>query len=62
MTQFHYPILPHLSEAYNHLGNDEGNFRVTEYYGKHIVSLPIFEGMLCEEVDHVVETVNLYTI
>ena len=60
VTQIHYPIPPHLSEAYNYLGKMEGDYPITEYYAKHIISLPMFEGMLVEEIDHIIEIVNLW--
>lgn len=60
VTQVHYPIPPHLSEAYKYLGKDEGSFPITENYAKHIISLPIFEGMLNEEIDYVIDIINRF--
>lgn len=59
-TQIHYPIPPHLSEAYKHLGRNEGSLPITENYAKHIISLPLFEGMTKEEIDYVVNTTNKF--
>ena len=59
-TQIHYPIPPHLSEAYQYLGEKEGSFPITEYYAKHMISLPIFEGMTAEEINYVITIVNEY--
>lgn len=57
-TQIHYPIPPHLSEAYGYRGVDQGELPITENYAKRIVSLPLFEGMTKEEVDYVISIVN----
>lgn len=62
MTQIHYPIPPHLSKAYKYLNFKEGSFPITEKYAKHIVSLPLFEGMLKEEVEYVIDLINGFEV
>lgn len=59
-TVIHYPIPPHLSGAYNYLGLKEGDLPLTEYFSKHIISLPLFEGMTKEEINFIVNTINSY--
>ena len=59
-TDIHYPIPPHLSKCYEKLGYKTGSFPKTEYLSRHIVDLPIFNGMTQEEVDLVIEAVNQY--
>lgn len=59
-TQIHYPIPPHLSEAYGYLGKERGNFPITENDTQHIISLPLFEGMTTEEIGYVIEIVNRF--
>lgn len=59
-TMIHYPIPPHLSEAYSYLGYKEGDFPVSEAYAKEVVSLPIYNGMKKEEVDYVIDIINRY--
>lgn len=59
-TQIHYPIPPHLSKAYKYIGEEEGSYPVTENYSKHIISLPLFEGMTKEEIEHVINTINRF--
>jgi len=59
-TQIHYPIPPHLSQAYSHLGFKSGDLPVTEKYSKTILSLPLYEGMTDEEINYVVAIVNRY--
>lgn len=59
-TQIHYPIPPHLSQAYRYLGYKEGDFPITESYANTIISLPLYEGMTDEEINYVVSTTNRY--
>jgi len=56
----HYPIPPHLSDAYEYLGFDKGSFPLTEEYAEKVISIPIFNGMNDEEVDYVVDIINKY--
>lgn len=59
-TQIHYPIPPHLSDAYEYLGYKEGEFPLTEQYANTVISLPLYEGMTEEEIDYVVDVINRY--
>lgn len=59
-TQIHYPIPPHLTAAYLHLGYRTGGFPVTEAIAEQAVSLPLFEGMHDQEVAHVCDVVNAF--
>ncbi len=59
-TQIHYPIPPHLSEAYRYLGYKEGDLPLTEQYANTVVSLPLYEGMTEEEMNYVTEIINRY--
>lgn len=59
-TMIHYPIPPHLSQAYEYLGYTEGSFPITESYSKTILSLPIYNGMTLEEQDMVISVLNSY--
>lgn len=60
ITQAHYPIPPHLSEAYKYLRHKVGDYPITENYADTVVSLPLYEGMTDEEIDYVIETINRY--
>lgn len=60
ITQAHYPIPPHLSEAYGYLGYKVGDYPITESYADTVVSLPLYEGMTDEEIDYVIEIINRY--
>lgn len=57
-TVIHYPIPPHLSNAYKRLGFREGDFKITEDFARSVVSLPVFDGMNEDEVDYVIDVVN----
>ncbi|MHC1749542.1 MAG: DegT/DnrJ/EryC1/StrS family aminotransferase [Cellulosilyticaceae bacterium] len=59
-TVVHYPIPPHLSEAYAYLGHKQGSYPITEAYSQHIVSLPLYNGMTQEEVQYVIDVINKY--
>lgn len=57
-TIIHYPIPPHLSEAYQYLNLQEGSFPITEKYAKTVLSLPLYNGMTVEEQGYVIDAVN----
>lgn len=59
-TIIHYPIPPHLSEAYAYLGIERGAFPVTEAYADTIVSVPMYNGMTFEEQSRVIEALNAF--
>lgn len=59
-TIIHYPIPPHLSQAYAYLGFGKGDFPITERYADEILSLPLYNGMREEELDYVIEKLNAF--
>lgn len=59
-TQIHYPIPPHLSEAYKYLGYKKGDFPITEKQANSVLSLPIYDGMTNEEAEYVIKAINDY--
>lgn len=59
-TIIHYPIPPHLSEAYGYLGLKEGSLPITEKYAKTVLSIPLYNGMTEEEQDYVIEKINRF--
>lgn len=59
-TSVHYPIPPHLSEAYSYLGYPNRTFPITEEYSEKILSLPLYNGMKDNELDYVIEVINNY--
>ena len=59
-TLIHYPIPPHLSEAYKYLGKKEGNFPIAERYAKEVLSLPMYNGMTDDELEYVINAINSF--
>ena len=59
-TIIHYPIPPHLSEAYHYLGVKEGKLPITENYARTVLSLPLYNGMTKEEQDYVIAAINQF--
>ncbi len=59
-TIIHYPIPPHLSEAYGYLGYQRGAFPITERYADEVLSLPMYNGMTDEEQTFVIEALNQF--
>lgn len=56
----HYPIPPHLSEAYKYLGYEKGSFPRTEHYADTVLSIPMYNGMTVQEQECVIEALNLF--
>lgn len=56
----HYPIPPHLSEAYAYLGYKLGDFPVAERNAGEVLSLPMYNGMTAEEQGRVIDAVNSF--
>lgn len=59
-TIIHYPIPPHLSEAYQYLGVKRGSLPITEKYADSVLSIPLYNGMTKEEQDYVIEVINKF--
>ncbi len=59
-TLIHYPIPPHLSEAYAYLGHKKGDFPIAEKYADEVLSLPMYNGMTENEQKTVVEAINCF--
>lgn len=57
-TIIHYPIPPHLSEAYSYLNHIRGEFPITERYADEVLSIPMYNGMTKEEQDIVIKAIN----
>ena len=59
-TIIHYPIPPHLSQAYAYLGFKKGDFPIAERYADEVLSLPMYNGMTPEEQGYVIEKINAF--
>ncbi len=57
-TIIHYPIPPHLSEAYGYLGILKGSLPITERYANTVLSIPLYIGMTDQEQSFVIDTIN----
>lgn len=57
-TIIHYPIPPHLAEAYRYLGFQEGDFPITERLAKEVLSIPMYNGMTEEEQTFIIDALN----
>lgn len=59
-TIIHYPIPPHLSDAYNYLGLKKGDLPITEQFADEVLSIPMYNGLTEEEQTRVIEALNAY--
>lgn len=60
-TIIHYPIPPHLSEAYEYLGHKKGAFPIAEQYADEVLSLPMYNGITEEEQQYVIDHINQWS-
>ena len=60
-TIIHYPIPPHLSEAYQYLGYRRGSFPIAEHYADEVLSIPIYNGMTENEQKYVIDSINEFS-
>jgi dTDP-4-amino-4,6-dideoxygalactose transaminase len=59
-TLIHYPIPPHLQEAYRSLGYEKGAFPISEKLADTCLSLPIWPGMIKNDVEYISEIVRRF--
>lgn len=59
-TIIHYPIPPHLSEAYAYLGHKKGDLPFTEELADTVLSIPMYNGMTQEEQERVIDALNAW--
>ena len=59
-TIIHYPIPPHLSEAYQSLGYHKGDLPIAEAYADEVLSIPMYNGMTEEEQTYVIGALNAF--
>lgn len=59
-TGLHYPIPLHLQKAYSYLERFEGAYPVTETCAKNLLSLPMFPGLIEEQICYVAECLGKY--
>ena len=56
----HYPVPPHLQEAYAYLGHQKGDFPIAEQYADEVLSLPIYNGMTKAEQNYIIDVLNAF--
>ncbi len=59
-TLIHYPIPPHLQEAYKDLGHKKGDFPIAEEIANKALSLPLWPGITHEEIVLVSNTISAF--
>lgn len=59
-TLIHYPVPPHLAEAYAERGGKEGDFPITERLARTALSLPVGPHLKPEQVRSVIEAVRSF--
>jgi dTDP-4-amino-4,6-dideoxygalactose transaminase len=57
-TLIHYPIPPHLQDAYTELGMGTGTFPLSETIHREVLSLPMGPHLTESQVDEVVRAVQ----
>ena len=56
-TLIHYPLPPHLSDAYSEFGWHPGDFPITEELAKTVLSLPIGPHLDANSLEIIIETI-----
>jgi len=59
-TMIHYPIPPHLQNAYKELGFRKGSFPIAEELANTSLSIPIFPEMTTSEQEYVIEKIKRF--
>jgi dTDP-4-amino-4,6-dideoxygalactose transaminase len=59
-TLIHYPIPPHLQNAYAYLGYVKGDFPIAEELANTSLSLPIWPGMDFDQVDYISDQIKSF--
>ena len=59
-TLIHYPLPPHLQEAYQELGYQKGDFPLAETIADTCLSLPLFPGLTDGQVEQVCNTIKQF--
>lgn len=57
-TLIHYPIPPHLQQAYADMNFKKGQFPVAEVMAETCLSLPLYPGLKSEQVDFVAKKIK----
>jgi dTDP-4-amino-4,6-dideoxygalactose transaminase len=59
-TVIHYPVPPHLQNAYKELGYKEGAFPIAEEIAETCLSLPLYIGLEDSKIDQICEKIKYF--
>ncbi len=59
-TMIHYPIPPHLQQAYANLGYISGDFPIAEEIANTCLSLPIWPGLTFSDINYVCDVIRKF--
>lgn len=59
-TLIHYPIPPHMQEAYNELNFKKGDFPLAEEIAETCLSLPLYPGLTDSEINFICDSTKKY--
>lgn len=57
-TVIHYPVPPHLQDAYKELAYKKGDYPIAEKIANQTLSLPLYPGMLAEQQNFVINKIK----
>ena len=60
-TLIHYPVPPHLSNAYMEMGCKVGDFPITEKMAQTVLSLPVGPHLQAEQMQAVIQSIESFT-
>ena len=58
--QIHYPVPPHLQQAYKEMNFKQGDFPLAEEIAETCLSLPIYPGLTNEQVEVICNTIKTF--
>jgi dTDP-4-amino-4,6-dideoxygalactose transaminase len=59
-TLIHYPVPPHLQQAYTSLGFKKNDFPIAEEIAETVLSVPLWPGMQLPQVEKVVDSIKKF--
>lgn len=59
-TLIHYPLPPHLQEAYRELNYKKGDFPLAEEIAETCISIPMYPGLSDEDISQVIEAIKAF--
>jgi dTDP-4-amino-4,6-dideoxygalactose transaminase len=59
-TIIHYPVPPHMQEAFTSLGFGKGDFPIAEKLSETMLSLPIYPGMTEEMIEYITNIIRKF--